>query len=96
MADDSRDNHSKQDVEECFKIIRKRMKDRDAFGYRWGCFKDDIGRCLCSADSNLIFHSYMPTFDEAIGNLKKNTGGFKSIKAETFEGQMYVSYSCNV
>ena len=88
-------NNEYRKVDKCFWMLRKILRRSNSNNVPWGCFKAEVGKCRCSADSSYIW-SYMQTFEEALGNLRKNTENFKSVEAETWEGNMYISYTCDV
>ena len=76
------------DVQACF----DRLRDGNSFNY--GCRTLTQGGCQCTVDSSFIW-SWDQTFGEARQNLYQQCGGFTNNIMERYEGDMYLTATCN-
>ncbi len=60
----------------------------------FGCYTIRWGRCSCTVDSSWIWN-WSQTFREARINLYRYCGGFTSNIMERYEGNMYLTATCD-
>ena len=89
-------NPRPQVVEECFHLLRSSLTEQIGQGdkIKWGCHQEKIDNCVCSSHSEYIYSINLKTFNHDLEKLAEKTNYFKSIQAETWLNNLYISYSC--
>lgn len=76
-------------LDELYKI------QKNYFRIRYGCLSNTIDNCECIVNVHyMLDKSYKETFLEAFTELEVATNGFRSVKAERYEGKFYLAFEC--